>query len=345
MNNGIVFATGGTTKKARVVQHAWEDFEFVCQQSATKIRPIFSQLSVEKIANCMAAGGLWGGFIFVQEVAKITNRTCYPFSSSYDIEKLVNHILDCRIDTLIALPNYVVRLYGYCAENDIDISCLKTIFYFGEGFVCEDKRFIPKGTTILPLTYTTQETGVLGYKCSSLAEQEYHVFRHVNAYQNSDSNSLVVDLEFPSGKKVLAHNTNDIVSIRDSHKCNCGFEGKTLILHGREQHYANILGTSISREEIELAFDKLIVGSSALIWRIQIATGIKESQPYVTILIDSDSSLHHLEFLDIANANSLINELYQDASIATLTFTDYSNFHCHPISGKTPFHVTKNISA
>ncbi|EHU4633251.1 hypothetical protein KY827_004621, partial [Salmonella enterica] len=62
--SAIVFATGGTTADARTVEHPWENYQFVSSAAAQALGPLFNDLKVRAVANCLTAGNLWGGFLF-----------------------------------------------------------------------------------------------------------------------------------------------------------------------------------------------------------------------------------------------------------------------------------------
>ncbi|MGI9878403.1 hypothetical protein ACKVMW_22705 [Vibrio chagasii] len=344
MSEGIVFATGGTTRKARVVTHKWEDFDFVCSQAAKHLEPLFKTCNPRSVANCMAAGGLWGGFIFVQEVLKIRNLRCYPFGSGCDLEQLANYMVNEKIDTIVALPNFSVRFFLHCQEQGIDISGIKTLFYFGEGFSSEDRKCIPNDIDIHPFAYTTQETGVLGYSCPHTDANTYHLHDHVHGYLGSDDRSFFVDVTFPSGTELKGHNTNDCVNLVENHDCLCGFNGTSIEFVGREENYSNVLGTSISAEEIKRAFDSVVPSSSKQILGIQIISGVRQSRSYVDIFVSGSEMLKEVSIEQLAAENDLVRELYLDADVCRLRNIKTSDFSVNPISGKVNFHIVRNIA-
>ncbi|MCS1352610.1 long-chain fatty acid--CoA ligase [Mechercharimyces sp. CAU 1602] len=120
----IVFATGGTTGKSRTVEHPWENYQFVTSTAAKVLSPLFRDLSVSSVANCLgAAGNLWGGFLFAHEICRLLQVEYYPFASIVDKDALCEAIDTFSIDTIICLPSFLNRLL--CSENKSQLSSLK----------------------------------------------------------------------------------------------------------------------------------------------------------------------------------------------------------------------------
>lgn len=106
----IVFATGGTTRNARTVEHPWENYQFVASTAAQTLAPLFRELQVSSVANCLTAGNLWGGFLFAHEICRQLQVKYYPFASMVDHTALCEAISAGAIDTIICLPSFAERL-------------------------------------------------------------------------------------------------------------------------------------------------------------------------------------------------------------------------------------------
>ncbi|WP_415843301.1 AMP-binding protein [Xenorhabdus thuongxuanensis] len=84
-----------------------------------------------------------------------------------------------EIDTIICLPSFLERLLH--SGDTGQLSSLRTIFYLGEMFpasLIDKVRQNLQNITIKSLAYTSQETGPIGYQCSSLDGNNYHNFPH-----------------------------------------------------------------------------------------------------------------------------------------------------------------------
>ncbi|MGF7157995.1 phenylacetate-coenzyme A ligase PaaK-like adenylate-forming protein [Bartonella heixiaziensis] len=58
----IIFATGGTTRVPKTLRYKWLNYEFVTHSAAKKLETVFKDCSVNAVANCLTAGGLWRDF-------------------------------------------------------------------------------------------------------------------------------------------------------------------------------------------------------------------------------------------------------------------------------------------
>ncbi|MDC9580528.1 hypothetical protein PSI15_02895 [Xenorhabdus sp. PR6a] len=243
----IVFATGGTTEKSRTVEHPWEHYQFVTSSAAHALSPLFNDLAVTSVANCLGAGNLWGGFLFAHEICKLLKVKYFPYASIVDAESLCEAIDDNDIDTIICLPSFLERVLH--SGNIGQLSSLRTIFYLGEMFpaslVDKVKQNLQK-VIIKPLAYTSQETGPIGYQCAYLEGNHYHIYEHVKLRRNSNSGELSVSVHYPGHSHLIDHKMSDVGQLEQDALCACGHRGDLLHLHGRVLSARNILGTSIS---------------------------------------------------------------------------------------------------
>lgn len=73
----------------------------------------------------------------------------------------------------------------------------KNLFYLGEIFqpesVLKIKDIIPK-LHIKPLSFTTQETGPIGFQCSEINGDIYHLVRHIQVKSNPENDELIVSV-------------------------------------------------------------------------------------------------------------------------------------------------------
>ncbi|WP_330168021.1 hypothetical protein [Bartonella grahamii] len=128
----IIFATGGTTRVPKTLRHKWLNYEFVTHSAAKKLETVFKDCSVNAVANCLTAGGLWGGFLFAHEICRLLKVTYYPFASMIDLETLSSAIEEFSIDTIICLPSFADKLITISRKQKL--KSLKNLFYLGEAF-------------------------------------------------------------------------------------------------------------------------------------------------------------------------------------------------------------------
>ena len=248
--SAIVFATGGTTANARTVEHPWENYQFVTSAAAQALRPLFRELQVHSVANCLTAGNLWGGFLFAHEICRHLGVKYYPFASVVEYDVLCEAICTGSIDSIICLPSFAERLL--IPEHKSQLTSVRNIFYLGEMFpdslVEKIKKMLPD-VCIKPLAYTSQETGPVGFQCSYLSGDRYHIYDHVDIVCAPGSGEFTVTVRYPGENHLLDHPMGDVGALERNALCPCGHTGNILHIHGRIPTSRNILGTSVSIHE------------------------------------------------------------------------------------------------
>lgn len=341
--SAIVFATGGTTEKSRTVEHPWEHYQFVTSTAAHALSNLFRELPVTSVANCLGAGNLWGGFLFAHEICKLLKVKYYPFASIVDTEALCEAIETNEIDTIICLPSFLERLIH--SGNTRQLSSLRTIFYLGEMFpasLIDKVQQNLQEVTIKPLAYTSQETGPIGYQCTHLDGNHYHIYEHVKLHRNSENGELSVTVHYPGQHDLLDHKMRDVGQLEKDTLCKCGHRGDLLHLDGRVPTARNILGTSISIFEFvhvlsAYSMNKLTETD------LQLVELRSENQgPGLLLMISSSALLSPDNIPALLNTSPLIKELISKSSYFQVYLTDRENFLRSEIAQKIPPFITSD---
>lgn len=339
----IVFATGGTTSQARTIEHPWENYQFVTATAAEALAPLFGDLQVSSVANCLTAGNLWGGFLFAHEICRQLRVKYYPFASTVDCDALCEAVNADGIDTIICLPSFAERLL--MPERQAQLSSVRNIFYLGEMFpdalITKAQRLLP-GVCIKPLAYTSQETGPVGFQCMHLSGNHYHIYKHVNLVHNKLSGELSVTINYPRHGHLLDHPMGDVGDIHKDNSCPCGFTGDSLHLHGRLPTSRNIFGTSISIHEFVRTLSEISAGHLTDT-DLQVVEVDNDEQGFGLVLMICRSTLIASDQIkDRLKSSSLIKELISDAAYFHVIIADKHVFLKSEITQKIkPFMRTR----
>ncbi|WP_375685535.1 hypothetical protein [Bartonella sp. TT110JLCBS] len=154
-----------------------------------------------------------GGFLFSHEICRLLKVTYYPFASMVDLETLSSAIEEFSIDTIICLPSFADKLITISRKQKL--KTLKNLFYLGEAFQAESVSKIKDiilELDIKPLSFTTQETGPIGFQCSKIDGDIYHLYDHIQVKSNPENDELIVSVFYPEDAPLLEHATGDIGS-------------------------------------------------------------------------------------------------------------------------------------
>lgn len=346
---GLLFLTGGTSSNVRKnVSHTWEQYEFVTGIGARILSAYAAEYSVESVANCLAAGDLWGGFLFAHDACRKSGLYTLPLGSRLETSLLIEYIEYFKVDTIICTPSFAIRLMiGYQNQNMMT-SSLRNIFYLGEHFSLKDKEYVYKFNkcmVIKALAYTTQETGVIGFQCSNINDNRYHVCDHVDFYVKSRSldiskGDLVVTVKYPEGEVLQNYNTQDFVVVEDGISCSCGHDGKTIKLIGRSEYSANVLGTTIDCSEFLSIVNNQLQSSPACLEDFQILLNrYSKKGNVVYVLINKDLKTVLRDWKQHFMQSEFINYIIMAAYRFHLYFVESEKFY-RTVMDKRPYSAT-----
>ncbi|MBN6534037.1 hypothetical protein JZM40_20700 [Acinetobacter pittii] len=341
----IVFATGGTTEKARTVEHPWDSYEFVTSAAAQALKPLFNELAVSSVANCLTSGNLWGGFLFAHEICRLLKIKYYPFASIVDSDVLCEAVDRFAIDTIICLPSFAECFL--LPERKAQLSTLKNIFYLGEMFpdsLIDQAQELFPDICIKPLAYTSQETGPIGFQCSYLIGNHYHIYEHVEINRNPESGELTVNINVPENNHLLNHMMGDVGELEQDFLCPCGYRSNVLHLYGRVPTSRNILGTSISIYEfvsvLSNASSEILTDSDLQL--IEVKSEGKGLGLVLMICNRKKISTHCIP--ELLKSSSLIKEIINDSLYFHVFITDKNKFLKSETTQKIKPFIVVNIS-
>jgi len=341
----IVFATGGTTEKSRTVEHPWDNYQFVTATAAQALAPLFRDLSVASVANCLGAGNLWGGFLFAHEICRLLRVKYYPFASIVDSDDLCEAIEIFSIDTIICLPSFLDRVLH--SEKKAKLLALKNIFYLGEMFpdslINKVKRLLPD-VCIKPLAYTSQETGPIGFQCSHIDGNHYHIYKHVDLFRNIDSGELSVNINYPQKDNLLNHMMSDVGVLEKDVSCPCGYRGDDLHLHGRIATSRNILGTSISIYEFVRVLSEASADKIKDIDLQLVEVSHEDKGLGLALMICKEKKFNYDNITELLHSSVLIKELIHKSLYFHVIIADKNKFMKSEVTQKIkPFTASTTL--
>jgi len=176
---GIYFASGGSTGQPKYVFYDQHEYEHTCRMLAYAYESAGLNEN-DIIANLFIAGNLWSSWLSVEKAIAYTKAISVPTGSNLPIENIAKYIKDFKVNSLIGLPSFLIKLAQYFEENNIKLP-IKTIFYGGEYVGDEMINFFKKvfpGVNVKSAGYATADAGVIGFQCEKLSKGLHHLFAY-----------------------------------------------------------------------------------------------------------------------------------------------------------------------
>ncbi|WP_273718886.1 MULTISPECIES: hypothetical protein [Bartonella] len=178
---------------------------------------------------------------------------------------------------------------------------------------------------VKPLSFTTQETGPIGFQCSGLGGDIYHLYDHIQIKSNPENDELIVSVFYPNDVPLLEHATGDVVHIVYHQSCNCGYRGHNLHLKGRTPSFYNIMGTSISVHDFTKTLN--LLGSDISAMDIQlIIVNQCENGVGVLLFIDSRYNFERNALLSSLSSSYLIKDIINKSQFFHVCFMSKAQF-------------------
>jgi phenylacetate-CoA ligase len=271
--SGLVLRSSGTAGQTKTMFHSWQFKQQVDFLGARGVRACLPE-PPRRVANCMYAGELNGGFLFVLDASRLLSAQLFPIGSGAAARFTADVIAEFSIDTVVAAPAYLVGLVTGAPEGAL--ASLRNLLFLGEGMGAARRRAISEvapDLTVRSMSYSANETGPIGYQCGHLDDRTHHVHEDAMAVEIVDERTgepvplgevgeVVVTPLKDTGMVLLRYRIGDRGYL-EARTCPCGDASRLLTLLGRTAQSATIDGWTISSDELMSGLGKLGVDDPA----------------------------------------------------------------------------------
>jgi phenylacetate-CoA ligase len=259
-SGGLVVRSSGTAGKTKMTFHSWQSGWQVNYLGARGARASLVA-PARRIANCMTPGELNGAFLFVYGLSRYLRALNFPLGSTTAPADVADLISEHDIDVLVAAPAYGTELITSTPAEKL--GSLHTYMYLGEAIGRARRNAILEAAPALDvrsLSYSTNETGPIGYQCRHVDDNTHHVHEDGVVVE-------VVDEE--SGERVPPGTTGEVIvtTLADAgmilfryrigdrgylgtEACACGSAARLLTLEGRTDQSLNVDVWVISSDQL-----------------------------------------------------------------------------------------------
>lgn len=260
VTTGMVLRSSGTSGKRKVLYHSWKFNDRVAHLGARGVRAALTTAPV-RVANCLYPGELNGAFSFAQDLTRSLGAQTFPIGTSMRRAELLDVIREHRIDTLVGSPAMGADLLSDPA-NLVPLASLRTYLYIGENLGAARAAVMAAAMPALrvrSLSYSTSETGPIGYQCPSQGDGTHHVHDdaiHVEVVDpetgtevaDGEEGEVITTTLTDTGMPLVRYRIGDRAIRHAPGACVCGSHASRITLTGRVPRSLNVDGATISQD-------------------------------------------------------------------------------------------------
>jgi phenylacetate-coenzyme A ligase PaaK-like adenylate-forming protein len=308
MTGGFVTRSGGSTGIPKFSYFNKCDWEHMLA-NAGEIFRVCGFGPADRIANCMGAGDLYGGFISFNAVFYEIGATVFPFAGAFSADSFLGLWKDFRINALAGVSVSFMPVLRECKRRDEDFH-LEKIMYAGQPMSDPDRRWlkVALGAKVISSIIGTTEANQLAYQDSSC---EGLVHRLIDDYN-------FVEVVDGQGHSVRAGDIGDILvttlqkTALPLIRYRIGDQGRLLVddrgirsieYLGRSDDIMSIGFMNIQYRDFEKPLVEL--GASA----VQIIGKYDEEQEFIEVNIEIESPQANFEEVALGSLNRSVGGL------------------------------------
>jgi phenylacetate-CoA ligase len=238
---GLVLRSSGTSGRRKILYHSWL---FNQQVGLLGVRGVRSALPDPpcRLANCLSAGDLNGGFTFVQDIGQRLAALTFPCGSMLSFAEFVELLVEHKVDTLASTPALAVELCTHPARP----ATLRSVLYIGEAMGDARASALAAAApdvVVRSLAYSTSETGPVGYQCPHVSGTTHHVHEDAVIVEIIDEHIGLPVPDGQAGEVVITPLTDTGMALfryrigdrgwLHTEPCTCGSAARLLTLEGR----------------------------------------------------------------------------------------------------------------
>ncbi len=275
--DGYVARSGGTTGEPKYSIYSEKEWQRLIDRSI-QVFLASGIVKGDRIANCLSAGDLYGGFVSFDHINQHMGTLQFNFSSNASVDSFVSTWKKFRFNVIQGIPSYILpfleKVKEVCPEFEFEKFLFGgTTLNAGARKLLKDQFNVRRFSAI----YGANDGGPIGYQCQSLEGNLYHVLDDYNYIELLDDhghdvspgqigNLHLTALEkysYPLIRYPLGDRAREVLA-----KCSCGRSARTIEWLGRETDFFEVRGKVFSAHE----FETLLTPLESLEYQVKILT-------------------------------------------------------------------------
>ncbi|RZS43596.1 phenylacetate-coenzyme A ligase PaaK-like adenylate-forming protein [Herbihabitans rhizosphaerae] len=292
----VFFRSGGTTGEPKLSAFSWADYDEHMHAGAEGLLAAGLDPRTDRVMNLFFGGQLYGGFLSFFSVLERLGAVQFPMAGQQNGHAMVvKSIVDNRVDTLLGMPSYLMRLFVEEGAALREYGGVRKIFYGGEHFSAAQRRLLTEefGVEVIrSAAYGSVDAGPLGYQCAAGEPGEHHLFTGVQTLEILDQQQdrpaepgqvgrLVFTSHTRRGQRLERYEIGDLGRWLDA-DCPCGRRTPRFELLGRSGDVFRSGGHFLNYRRFVAVADEVLGYSGDL----QIELDFDGGQEWLTVRVE-----------------------------------------------------------
>ncbi|GAA1877444.1 acyl-CoA reductase [Streptantibioticus ferralitis] len=175
----VFFRSGGSSGAPKLSAFTWDDYHEHMRHGAEGLLAAGFEPRTDRAMNLFFGGLLYGGFPSFFSVLENLRAVQFPMAAQQDHAGVARSIVEHGVDTLLGMPNYLLRVFTEGAEDLRRYGGVRKIFYGGEHFPERQQAWLREefGVELIrSAAYGSVDAGPLGYQCAESPTRVHHLF-------------------------------------------------------------------------------------------------------------------------------------------------------------------------
>ncbi len=174
----LFFKSGGSSGEPKTSPFTYSDYQQQMRAAADGLYASGLNPQTDRCMNLFFGGGLYGGFLSFFTILENLQAVQLPMAAHTDLEFVAKNIVRYKVDTLLGMPSYIMRLFNEQSKTLAEYGGIKKIFFGGEHFpqVARTRLAQEFGIDFIRSgAYGSVDAGPLGYQCEHTSGSVHHV--------------------------------------------------------------------------------------------------------------------------------------------------------------------------
>ena len=239
---GYVTRSGGSTGDPKFSVYDKSDWEAMISNAARVLRAMGIEKG-DRVANCMMAGDLYGGFVSFDHVNHKIGLNSFSLGNSVNADIVLDLWKRFDLNVMQGVPATIVPVLREAKEKDPSFTMEKVI-YGGQSLSNNDRLWLKDelGVKILGSIIGANDGGQFAYQCPEMKDGVHHVVDDFNFIEIVDDNGQPV-ADGESGRILITSLLKEAFpliryDIGDkgrfvANSCSCSRKTRSLVFEGR----------------------------------------------------------------------------------------------------------------